>query len=169
MQEALDLKRVLIMNGVVIDAARRMICKLKIGYRLRENVYSWISKDPAARMHKMGWILRNGMKETRHLKAFRRKIRSIFESGTFHEGTNIAGRDGVQSSDQLPLPSAPHSQVEKCLSDQIVYADAFVDTVFLQNFQFLFALLVVMFSTSIIVLLIELYCHRNHQVGILEE
>ena len=169
MQEALDLKRVLISNGVVIDGARRMMCQLKIGYRLCENVYTWISTDPDARMHKMGWILRNGMKQTRQLRAFRRKIRSMFESGTFHDALKTVTRNGFESTDQLSFPSAPHSKVEKCLSDQVLYADASVDTVVMQNFQFLFALLVVMFSTSTIVLLMELYCHGNHQVGILEE
>ena len=168
-QGAADLNRVLIINGVVIDAVRRMICRLKIGYRVHENVYTWISKDRDARMHKMGWIMRNGMKQTRHLQAFRRNVRSVFESGMFHEGTKITGRDGFQSTDQFPFPEGSHSQVEKCVSHQVVYADAFVDSVFLQNFQVLFALLLVMLPASIIVLLIELYCHKNHQVGIWEE
>ena len=169
LQEVLNTKSVLIMNGVVIDGSRRMMCRVKIGYRICENVYTWTSKDPDARMHKMGYIMRNGMKQTRRMKAFRRKIRSFFETGIFHEVWKIVARNGLQSTDQLPLPSAAHSQVEKCLSDQVVYADASVDRVVLQNFQFLFALLVVMLPASIIVLVIELYCHRNHQVAIWEE
>ena len=161
LQGGADLNRVLIMNGAGGDGVRRMICRLKIGYRVHDNVYTWISKDPNARMHKMGWIMRKGMKQTRHLQAFRRNIRSVFESGMFHGVFNIAMRDGFQSTDQFPFPEGPHSQVEKCLSDQVVYAYAFVDSVFLQNFHVLFALLLVMLPASIIVLLIELYCYRN--------
>ena len=166
LQEGLKMNRVLIINGVSIDTIRRGVCKVKIGYQLHENVYSWISRDPRARMQKKGYIMRNGMKQTRHLKAFRRKIRNAFETGIFNGLIEAITRDGLQSTDQFSFPSGPHSQVERCLSNQVVYADAFVDTVVLQNFRFLLALLVVMLPTFIIVYLIELYCHRNVQVDI---
>ena len=164
--EGADLKRVLIMNGVFIDGARTAACKLKVGYQLEKNTYSWISRDPDARMHKKALIMRNGIKQTPHLKVFQRKIKSIFETGILYSFMDAVTRNGLQSSDQLSFPSGPHSQVERCLSDQVVYADAFVDTVVLQNFQFLLALSVVMLTASIIVLLIEVYCHRNIQVGL---
>ena len=166
MLEGADLKRVLIMNGVFIDGARTAACQLKVGYQLEKNTYSWISRDPDARMHKKALIMRNGMKQTPHLKAFQRKIKSLFETGILNSFMDAVTRNGLQSSDQLSFPSGPHSQVERCLSDQIVYADAFVDTVVLQNFQVLLALSVVMLPASIIVLLIEVYCHRNVQVNI---
>ena len=169
LQEVLNTKSVLIMNGVVIDGSRRMMCRVKIGYRICENVYTWTSKDPDARMHKMGWIIRNGMKQTRRMKAFLRKLRSMFETGIFKNLVNEVTRNGVQSTEQLSLPEVSHSQVEKCVSDQVVYAGASVDRVVLQNFQFLFALLVVMLPASIIVLVIELYYHKNHQVAIFDE
>ena len=165
MQGAADLNRVLIMNGITILGVRRVICRLKIGMQVHENVYTWISRDVRARMHKATFIMRNGMKQTPQLKAFRRKIRNAFETGFFFGFFYAAIRDGLQSRDQFTLPSAPHSQVEKCVSDQVVYAHASVDIVVLQNFQVLFALLVVMFATSTIILLIELYCHRNFQVA----
>ena len=116
----------------------------------------------SARMHQKGIIMRNGMKQTRHLKTGKRKIRSAFETGIFSGIFDAAVKDGLQSK----VPDAPHSHVERCLSDQVVYADASVDTVVLQNFRFLLALLVVMLPASTMVLLIELYYHRNVQVGI---
>ena len=166
MQEAAEFNKVLIMNGVFIDSFRRMTCRLKIGYQVHENVYTWLSRDPDARMQKKGLIMRNGMKETRQLKAIRRKIRSAFETGIFQGVFFAVTRNGLQSTDQFSFPSGPHSQVEKCLSDEIVYADASVDTVVLQNFNFLFAVSVVMLAASIIILLIEVYCHRNAEVNI---
>lgn len=165
-EQALESKKVLILNGIATDGARRVICRLKIGYQMHENVYSWISKDPDARMHKKGWIMRNGMKQTRQLKAFRRKVKSLFETGIFHGVIEALTRDGLQSTEQLPFPEGSHSQVERCVSDQVVYAHASVDTVVMQNYYLLFALAVVMLPASIIVLLIEVYCHRNVQVGI---
>ena len=166
MQEGANMKRVLIMNGIYIDEIRRGICKIKTGFNVYENVYTWISRDPAARMHEAAYIMRNGMKQTPQLKAFKRKMRSMFETGIVHSLIDAVTRDGLQSTDQFSLPSAPHSQVERCVSDQLVYANAFVDTVVLQNFQFLLALPVVMLPASVIVLLIEVYCHRNVQVAI---
>ena len=74
---------------------------------------------------------------------------------------DVGSRNGIQSTDKFSLPSASDSQVERCLSDQVVYADVTVDRVVLQNFQFLLALSFVMLPASVIVLLIELYCHRN--------
>ena len=165
-QYGADMNRVLIMNGAFIDAVRRAICKVKIGYEVHENVYTWISRDPDAKMHKKAFIMRNGMKQTRFFKAFRRKVRSVFETGIFYSFMEALTRNGLQSTEQFPFPSGPHSQVEKCLSDQVVYADSFVDTVVLQNFQFLLVLAVFMLAASIIVLLLELYCHRNVQVAI---
>ena len=169
LQEALDLKRVLIMNGAFIDGVRRGICRLKIGYQMHENVYTWMSRDRNARMHKKGLIMRNGMKQTPQIKTMKRKSRSAFETGIFYSLIDAVIKDGLKSSGQFSLPSAPNSQIERCLSDQVVYADASVDTVVVQNFHLLFALFVVMLPASMIVLLVELYCHRNHQVGICEE
>ena len=166
MQEVLDLKKVLIMNGLAIDGVRRVVCTLKTGYQLNKNVYTWLSRDPAAIMHKTAFIMRNGMKQTPQLKAFRRNIRNAFETGVFYGLLFALTRDGLQSSDQFTLPSASHSQVERCLSDQVVYAHASVDTVLLQNYYLLFVLAVVMLPTSIIILLIELYYPLNAQVGI---
>ena len=166
MQGALNRNRVLIMNGLAIDAVRRMACRLKVGYRVHENFYSWISRDPDARMHKKAFIMRNGMKQTPQLKTIRRKLRSIVEAGIIYNLLYVATRDGLPSTEQLPFPEASYSQMQRCFSDQVVYAHASVDRVVLQNFQVLFALLVVMLPASIILLLIELYCHRNVQVGI---
>ena len=137
LHEGANMNRVLLINGVSIDTIRRGVCKVKKGYQLHENVYTWTSRDPRARMQKKGYIMRNGIKQTGHLKAFRRKIRNAFETGIFQGLIGAIIRDGLQSTDQFPFPSGPHSKVEKCLSDQVVYADAFVDTVVLQNFQFL--------------------------------
>ena len=166
LQEIFEMKKVLIMKGGFIQPFRRTICRLKVGYQLHENVYSWISKDPNARMKKSGLIMRNGMKQTQHLKALRRNARSAFETGFFFGLFYALTRDGLKSTEQFALPDAPHSQFERCISDQLVYADASVDTVVLQNFQFLLALSFVMLPASIILLLIELYCHRNVQVAI---
>ena len=166
MQAASDSNRFLIMNGIAIDGVRRAICRLKIGMQVHKDVYTWISGDTRATMHKTTLIMRNGMKQTPQLKTFRRNMRSAFETGVFDGLYYALTRDGLQSSDQFTLPSAPHSQVERCLSDQVVYAHASVDTVVLQNFQVLFALLVVMLPASIIILLFEVYCDRNVQVGI---
>ena len=165
-QGALDLKKVFIMNGISIDGVRRVICTLKVGYQIHKNAYTWISRDPAAIMHKTTLIMRNGMKQTPQLKAFRGKVRSAFETGVLFGLLYSITRDGLQSTNQFAFPKSSHSQVERCLSDQIVYAHASVDTVVLQNFQFLFALSFVMLPPSIIVLLIELYCHRNVQVDV---
>ena len=165
-QEAVDLKRVLIMTGLATDGMQRTMCKFKLGYQLFPNVYTWVSKDPDARMQQKGLIMRNGMKQTPQLKALRRKIRRIFETGIIHGTISLANSNGLEFVGELASPSVPYSQVEKCLSKQVVYADAFVDTVLLKNFQVLFKLSVVMVLASIVILLIELYCHRNHQVDI---
>ena len=101
--------------------------------------------------------MRNGMKLTRQLKTFRRKVRYAFESAIFHDVIAQLVNEGLKSSDQFTFPEGPHSQVQKCLSDQIVYADASVDTIVMQNYYLLFAVAVVMLPASIIVLLIELY------------
>ena len=162
MMEGAGLNRVLIMNGAAIDGVRTIICRFKVGYQVLPNVYTLISTDPSARMHQKGFIIRNGMKNTPQLKAGKRGIRSAFETGIFSSARDAVVRDGLQSK----APEGPHSQVERCLSNQVVYAGAFVDTVLLQNFEILLALLVVMLPASIIILLIELYCHRNLQVAI---
>ena len=166
MQGGADMNKVLITHGLVIDGIRRATCRLKIGMQVHEDVYTWVSRDVHAKMHKTTSIMRNGMKQTPQLKAVRRNVRSAFETGLVDGLISTVTRDGPQSTDQFKLPSAPHSQIQKCVSDQIVYAHASVDTVVLQNFQFLFALLAVMLLASIIVLLIELYCDRNVQVAI---
>ena len=166
MQGGADLNRVLITRGLVIDGVRRATCRLKIEMQVHEDVYTWISMDIHARMHKNTFIMRNGMKQTPQLVALRRDVRSGFETGLGYGLIYALLRDGLLSTDQLGLPSAPYSQVERCVSDQVVYAHASVDTVVLQNFQFLCALSVVMLLASIILLLIELYCHRNVQVAI---
>ena len=163
-QEAVDLKRVLIMTGLATDGMQRTMCKFKIGYRLFPNVYTWVSRDSDARMRKKGLIMRNGMKQTPELKTLRRKIRRSFETGIIHGTLSLANSNGLESIGELASPSAPHSQVQKCLSNQVVYADASVDTVVLKNFQVLLDLSIVMILASIVILLIELYCHRNHQV-----
>ena len=93
------------------------------------------------------------MKQTRHLKAFRRKVKSVFETGISNALRDTGINNGLKSSNQISFPSGPHSQIERCLSDEIIYAHPSVDTVVLQNFQFLFALLVVMLPASIIILL----------------
>ena len=105
------------MNGAFIDVVRRAICKLKIGYQVQENVYTWISRDPSARMHKKAFIMRNGMKETPQFKVFQRKIKSIFETGLLYSFMDTVARDGLKSSDQLSFPEGPYSKVERCLSD----------------------------------------------------
>ena len=161
MEQALEFKKVLILNGIATDGARRVICRLKTGYQIHENVYTWISRDPNARMHKKGWIIRNGMKQTRFLKSIRRKMRTLFETGIIHGLIEALTRDGLKSSDQFTFPEGPHSQVEKCLSDKIVYADASVDTVVMQNFDLLFVVSVVMVPASIIALLVEFFYKRN--------
>ena len=158
LQNGADLNRVLIMSGPFIDGVRRVTCRLKIGYQVHENIYTWMSTDPDARMHKKGIIMRNGMKQTQHLKAFRRKVRSAFETGMLHNVIDRFVKDGLKSSDQISFPSGPHSQVERCLSDQIVYADAFVDTVVMQNFDLLLVVSVFMLAASVIALLVELSC-----------
>ena len=154
MQGKANLNSVVILNGAAIDGFRRVICRFKVGNQVFPNVYTWISKDPSTRMHHKGIIMRNGMKQTRQLKAIRRKMRSMFETGIFYWVIDALGKNELQ----FEVPSAPHSQVERCLSDQVVYAHAFVDTVVLQNFQVLLVLLLVMLLASIIVLLIELFC-----------
>ena len=158
MQGGADLNRVLIMNGIFIDGVRRVTCRIKTGFKIHENVYTWISRDYSARMQKKGIIMRNGMKPTRQLKKFRRKVRYAFESAIFHDVIAQLVKEGLKSSDQFSFPEGPHSKVEKCLSDQVVYADASVDTVVMQNYYLLFAVAVVMLPTEIIVLLLELYC-----------
>ena len=160
--EGTGLNRVAILNGAAMDTVRTIICRFKVGNQVFPNVYTWISRDPSARMQKKTFIMRNGMKQTRHLKVFRRKIRSIFETGLFYSALDVIAKDGLQSK----VPEGPHSQIERCLSDQVVYADASVDTVVLKNFHLLLALPVVMLPAWIIILLIELYCHRNIQVVI---
>ena len=157
MQGGADLNRVLIMNGMYIDGVRRVTCRIKTGFKVHENVYTWISRDVHSRMQKKGIIMRNGMKPTRQLKTFRRKVRYAFESAIFHDVVAQLVNEGLKSSDQFTFPEGPHSQVEKCLSDQVVYADAFVDIVVMQNYYLLFAVAVVMLPASIIVLLLELY------------
>ena len=160
MQGGADLNRVLIMNGIYIDGVRRATCRIKTGFKLHENVYTWISRDVHSRMHKKVIIMRNGMKQTRQLKTFRRKVRYLFESAIFRDVIHQLVNEGLKSSDQFTFPLGPHSKVERCLSDQIVYADASVDTVVMQNYYLLFAVAVVMLPASIIVLLIELYCEQ---------
>ena len=157
MQGGADLNRVLIMNGIYIDGVRRVTCRMKTGFRLHENVYTWISRDVHSRMQKKGIIMRNGLKQTPQLKTFRRKVRYAFESAIFHDVIAQLVNEGLKSSDQFSFPEGPHSKVEKCLSDQVVYADASVDTVVMQNYYLLFTVSVVMLPASIIVLLIELY------------
>ena len=164
MQEAVDLKRVLIITGLAVEGTRRTMCKFKVGYRVFPNVYSWVSRDPDAKMDKKGLIMRNGMKQTPQLKNIRRKIRRAFETGIIQGALSTISSEGLQSVGQYASPSAPHSQVERCLSDQVIYAHASVDTVVLKNIQFLLNISVLMLLVSIIVLLTELYCHRNLQV-----
>ena len=160
--EVANLNGVLIMHGVVADAVRRMICELKVGCRLYENSYTWISRDPDTRMQKKVLIMRNGMKQTRYLKTLRRKLRSVLESGILSNQIDVASKNGLPPI----IPRGPHSQVERCISDEIIYAHASVDTVVIENFRVLLVLLAVMLPASIIVLLIELYCCRNVQVAI---
>ena len=157
MFEGADLNRVLIMNGIFIDGIRRVACRIKTGLKINENLYTWISRDIHSRMQKKGIIMRNGMKPTRQLKTFRRKIRYAFESAILHDAVAQLVNEGLKSSEHLRFPEGPHSQVEKCLSDQIVYADASVDTVVMQNYYLLFAVVLVMLPASIIILLLELY------------
>ena len=160
MQAGADLNRVLIMNDVCIDALRRVICRMKTGFKVHEDVYTWISRDVHSRMQKRGIIMRNGIKMTPQVKIIRRKVRYAFESAIFHDVVAQLVNEGLKSSDQFTFPEGPHSEVEKCLSDQIVYADASVDTVVIQNYYLLLVVSVVMLPASIIVLLIELYCKR---------
>ena len=166
MHKAYDTKKVLIVNDVGAAATRKVLCKFKIACRMFPNVYSWVSRDPSARMHQKGFIMRNGMKQTPQLKAIRRKMRSFIEKGIHYGLMNAFVKDALQCSDLFPIPSGSHSQVERCLSDQVVYADASVDTVVLQNFHVLLVSSVVMLLASIITLLIELYCHRHQWVAI---
>lgn len=166
MQEAFNMKRVLIMNEISIRVSRRTACRFKVGNEIFPNIYTWVSKDPNARKQKKGLIMRNGMKQTPQLKVFRRKIRSLIETGLFHNLMDSVVKNRQESSGQFSLPSGPHSQIERCLSDQVVYAGASVDTVVLQNYYLLLAVAVVMLPASIIMLLIELYCHRNLLVDI---
>ena len=165
LQNGADLNRVLIMASPFIEGVRRVTCRLKIGYQVHENVYTWMTTDPDAMMHKKGIIMRNGMKETQHLKAFRRKVRSAFETGIFHSVIDGLVKDGLKSSDQFSIPEAAHSKVEKCLSDQVVYADASVDTVVLQNFDLLLVVSVFMLAASVIALLVEFFCKWNSQIN----
>ena len=160
MQEKEALKKVLIMSGSAIDGFRRVTCILKVGYKLHKNVYTWIAKDSHAKMQAKGMIMRNGMKHTRQLKMFRRKITSAFEGGIFNAVIDAVVKNRLQSSNEIPMPEAPYLQVEKCVSDQVVYADASVDTVLMQNYYLLFAVAVVMLPASITILLIELFCKR---------
>ena len=155
MEKGINLNRVHIMNGAFIDEVRKFMCRLKIGYQVHENIYTWISRDSAARMQMKGFILRNGMKQTRDLKAFRRKVRSAFETGIFYIVINALVKNGLEFK-------FPHSQVERCLSDEVVYANASLDTVVLQNYDLLFSFLVYMLPAEIIVLLIELVCKQYH-------
>ena len=165
-QKAFDKNRVLITNELGAVVARRVLCRFKIGNELYPNVYTWLSRDPGAKMHQKVLIMRSGMKQTPQLKAYRRRMRSFAETGLVRGVIDEALRNTLESSAHFPMPLAPHSKVEKCLSDQVVYAGASVDTVVLQNYYLLFALAVVMLPVSIIVLLIELYCHRNVQIAI---
>ena len=166
MQEAFNMKRVLIMNEIAISISRRTTCRFKLGNQIFPNIYTWVSKDLNARKHKKVFIMRNGMKQTPQLKLFRRKMRSLVETGLFHNLMDAVVKDGLKFSEQFSLPEVPYSQMERCLSDQVVYAGASVDTVVLQNYYLLLAVAVVMLPASIMVLLIELYCHRNVQVPI---
>ena len=166
MQEVANLNRVVIMNEIAIDAGRRLVCKFKAASQVFPNLYSWVARDLHSRMRQKVLIMRNGMKQTPQLKVFRRKIRSFLEKGIVQGVIQIVTWNGAESMSQVSVLEGPHSQVEKCVSDQVVYAGASVDTVVLQNYQFLLALTVVMLPVSIIILLFELYCHRNLQVAI---
>ena len=161
MQETLNMNRALIMNEVGVEIFRRLLCKFKIGNQIFPTIYTWISRDPNRKMQKKGLIMRNGLKQTPQLKTLRRKIRSLFETGVVRGAVRAIIKDGLKSSKQLSFPSGPHSQVQRCLSDQVVYAGAFVDKAVLQNFQVLLGVSLVMLLASFIILLIELYCHRN--------
>ena len=166
LQKAIQMKRVLITNEFSAEASRRMLCKFKIASRGFPNIYTWVSRDLSAKMQQRGFIMRNGMKQTPQLKATRRKMRSAFETGLFSSILDASVKYATDSANLFPIPSGSHSQVERCLSDQVVYADASVDRVVLQHYYLLFAVAVVILPASIIVLLIELYCHRNVQVAI---
>ena len=165
-QETLDMNRALIMIEIGAEVFRRVLCRFKIGNQVFPNIYTWISRDPNRKLQKKGLIMRSGMKQTPQLKAIRRKIRILFETGVVRGAVRAIVKDGLKSSEQFSFPEASHSQIERCLSDQVVYAGAFVDRVVLQNFQVLLVISVVMLLASIIILLIELYCYRNLQVAI---
>ena len=131
MQKAFDMQKVLIINEFSAKTSGRALCRFKIGNQLFPNVYTWVSKDPSARMRQKGFILRNGIKKTPQLKAFRRKMRNFVETGIYDGLTDAFVKDSLESSEEFGIPSAPHSQVEKCVSDQVVYAGVSVDTVVL--------------------------------------
>ena len=166
MQEIAALNRVIIMNELAIDSLRRSMCKFKAASQVFPNLYSWVARDLNSKTRQKVLIMRNGMTQTPQLKAFRRKIRSISETGIVQGIIQIVTWNGVESLGQASILEGPHSEIQRCVSDQVVYADASVDTVVLQNYYLLLAVTVVMLPASIIILLLELYCHRNLQVAI---
>ena len=138
MQKLFEMNRVLLTNELGAQVTRRVLCRFKIGNQLYPNVYTWLSGDPGARMHQKVMIMRSGMKPTPQLKAHRRRMRSLIETGLLRGVLDDVLKNALESSDQFPIPLASHSKVERCLSDQVVYAGASVDTVVLQNYYILF-------------------------------
>ena len=160
-QKPTSLNRVLIMNGAIINGERRGTCNFKVGPNVFQNVYSWMSKDPDARMQKkeslrgMEW---NGLEA---LKPFDGRSEMLSR----HYSFTVSWMQLSRREYNL-WTSLSHSQFERCLSDQVVHADAFVDTVVLQNYYLLFAVTVVMLSASIIALLFEFVCKWSFQSNV---
>ena len=158
-----ELDRVIIMNGFVLNGVRRMLCRLKFAFELPslENVYTWFSKDPEAKMHQKGFILRKDMKQTRDVKLFRRKLRYAFDMGIIGQFYTQTMEEGLKSTRTFEFHDGLHSQVEKCISDELVYDQmASVDTVVLESFHILFTVALVMSIVSIITLAIEFFYKR---------
>ena len=162
MKEAAQLNRVLIMNAMFIEGVRRMACRLKVGFEQHEDIYTWIAQDPNAKRHQRGLIMRKGLKETRQIKTFRKKVRHSFETDIILTYFRKVVRQGLNLE---VIPEEPYSKIQKCLSDELVISDASVDTVVLQNLHILFTVTAVMITLAVITLLLEIYCKRNVHVN----
>ena len=162
MNEAGELNRVLIMNAMFIEGVRRMACRLKVAFQQHEDIYTWLSQDQDAKGHQRGLIMRKGLKETRQIKTFRKKVRHAFETEIILTYFRKVVRQGINLE---VIPEGPYSKIQKCLSDELVMSDASVDTVVLQNLHILFTVTAVMLTLAVITLLLEIYGKKNVQVN----
>ena len=157
MIESFQGTRPIIMAGLFADGMRKVVCSLKQSLLPKQsNAYSWMSQDPTAEMHHKGLVIRNGLKSTRFIKGFHRRIRHCFEVGL----PDIAKREFKQATFGPGMDVDP-SIVRECLSDVLKMNDFRVERVVLANYTSLLQVCLMAIALAFAQLFRELGFHQK--------